>query len=198
PPTISASTPIRRSSPPPTRRREPRRRSPPTYTPASRSISAVKRQGSEHRGAATSMKIAPNRLADFLRRPPPEIRGVLVYGPDAGLVRERADQLTASICGDLKDPFRISELSPAILAGDPARLADEVAAMSLVGGRRVVRIRDAGEALAALLAGTLAGARGDSLIVIEAGDLPARSGLRKLCEAAANAAAVPCYADSPR
>ncbi len=144
------------------------------------------------------MKIAANRLADFLRRPPPEIRGVLLYGPDAGLVRERADQLTVSICGDLKDPFRISELSAAILAGDPARLADEVAAMSLVGGRRVVRIRDAGEALAALLAETFAGARGDSLIVIEAGDLPARSGLRKLCEARANAAAVACYADSPR
>jgi len=144
------------------------------------------------------MKIAANRLTDFLRRPPPEIRGVLLYGPDAGLVRERADQLTASICGDLKDPFRISELSAAILAGDPARLADEVAAMSLVGGRRVVRIRDAGEALAALLAATIAGARGDSLIVIEAGDLPARSGLRKLCEASVNAAAVACYADSPR
>jgi DNA polymerase III subunit delta len=144
------------------------------------------------------MKIPPNRLADFLRRPPPEIRGALLYGPDSGLVRERADQLTASICGDLRDPFRISELSAAILAADPARLADEVAAMSLVGGRRVVRIRDAGEALTALLAETLAGARGDSLIVIEAGDLPARSSLRKLCEATANAGAIACYADSPR
>src|SRR5216684_1792622 len=195
---MSARTLIRRSSPTPTRRREPRSRSPKIFTPVSRSISAAKRQGPDHRGAATGMKIAANRLADFLRRPPPEIRGVLLYGPDAGLVRERADQLTASICGDLKDPFRISELSAAILAGDPARLADEVAAMSLVGGRRVVRIRDAGEALAALLAETFAGARGDSLIVIEAGDLPARSGLRKLCEACANAAAVACYADSPR
>jgi DNA polymerase-3 subunit delta len=144
------------------------------------------------------MKIPPNRTAEFLRRPPPEIRGALLYGPDAGLVRERADLLTAAICGDLKDPFRISELSASILAADPARLADEVAAMSLVGGRRVVRIRDAGEALTALLAETFAGARGDSLIVIEAGDLPARSSLRKLCEATAHAGAIACYADSAR
>jgi DNA polymerase-3 subunit delta len=100
------------------------------------------------------MKIPANRLAEFLRRPPPEMRGALLYGPDAGLVRERADLLTAAICGNLKDPFRISELSASILAADTARLADEVAAMSLVGGRRVVRIRDAGEAVTALLAET--------------------------------------------
>ena len=36
------------------------------------------------------MKIAPARLAAFLQRPDPAIRAVLLYGPDAGLVRERA------------------------------------------------------------------------------------------------------------
>src|SRR5258708_8949557 len=180
------------------RRRAPRRRSEPISAAGWRFIPAGKGHSSDRRGPASDMKIPANRIAEFLRRPPPEIRGALLYGPDAGLVRERADLLTAAICGDLKDPFRISELSAAILAADPARLADEVAAMSLVGARRVVRIRDAGEALTALLAETFAGSRGDSLIVIEAGDLPARSSLRKLCEAAANAGAIACYVDSAR
>src|SRR5260221_9358348 len=196
--TIAAKARMRRSTQTTPRGRELRSKSPPISAPASCSISAVKRHSSDRRFPASGMKIPPNRLADFLRRPPPEIRGALLYGPDAGLVRERADQLTAAICGDLRDPFRISELTAAIVAADPARLADEVAAMSLVGGRRVVRIRDAGEALTALLAEAFAGSRGDSLIVIEAGDLPARSSLRKLCEATANAGAIACHADSAR
>jgi DNA polymerase III subunit delta len=144
------------------------------------------------------VKVAPKGVADFLRKPPAAIRAVLLYGPDGGQVRERADRLTAAICPDLKDPFRISELSASLLAGDPARLADEMAAMSLVGGRRVVRVRDAGDGVSALLGEALAGARGDTLVVVEAGDLPGRSSLRKLCEGSAGAAAIACYADTAR
>jgi len=144
------------------------------------------------------VKLPPARIADFLRRPPADLAGALLYGPDGGLVRERADQLAATACPDLKDPFRVSDLAAAALAGDPARLADELAALSLVGGRRVVRVREAGDALAPLLEAALAGTRGDSLLVIEAGELPPRSALRKFCEAAPGIAAIPCYADSGR
>jgi DNA polymerase-3 subunit delta len=143
------------------------------------------------------VKVPPNRVAEFLRRPPAELRAALFYGPDAGQVRERADRLSAAICPDLKDPFRISELTMALIAGDGARLADEVAALSLVGGRRVVRIRDGADGLTALLGTTIA-APGDSLIIIESGDLPGRSSLRKFCEASSGAAAIACYADSAR
>ncbi|HZS83126.1 MAG TPA: DNA polymerase III subunit delta [Stellaceae bacterium] len=144
------------------------------------------------------MKLPPARLAAFLRSPPPEFRAALLYGPDGGLVRERADALTAAVCPDLKDPFRIGELGAAALAADPARLADELAAMSLIGGRRVVRLRGAGDGVTALLSQALAGPRGDSFLVIEAGDLPARSSLRKLCEGAADIAVIGCYADAGR
>jgi DNA polymerase-3 subunit delta len=144
------------------------------------------------------VKLQSNRLAEFLRKPPAEFRAALFYGPDTGLVRERADRAVAAICPDLKDPFRIADLSSAALAADPARLADELAALSLVGGRRVIRIRDAGDSLAALLGSALAESKGDSFLVIEAGDLPARSSLRKLCEAAQNIAVGACYADGGR
>jgi DNA polymerase III subunit delta len=148
------------------------------------------------------MKIPANRIAEFLRQPPADLRAALFYGPDGGQVRERADRLTKTVCPDLADPFRIGELTAAALAADPARLADEVAAMSLIGGRRVVRVRDATDGVTTLLSAALApsagGNRGDSLVVIEAGDLPSRSSLRKFCETSAAAAAVACYADSAR
>lgn len=144
------------------------------------------------------MKLPANRLAELLRKPGPEFRAALFFGPDTGLVRERADRLTAAVCPDLKDPFRIAELSGATIAADPALLSDEVAAMSLIGGRRVIRVREAGDSLTATLGAALAAAQGDSLIVVEAGDLPPRSSLRKLGEAARDVAVVACYADSGR
>ena len=144
------------------------------------------------------MKLAPARIAAFLQRPDPEIRAALLYGPDEGLVRERAEALARSICPDLKDPFRVADLMAAVLAADPARLADEAAQLSLTGGRRVVRVRGAGDALAKLFAGFLESTSGEALVVAEAGELPSRSALRRAFEAARSAVAIGCYPDTPR
>lgn len=144
------------------------------------------------------MKLPANRLASFLKAPDAAWRAVLFYGPDGGLVRERADKVTAAICPDLKDPFRIAELSPSQLLGDRALLADEVAALSLTGGRRVIRIRGAEDPLTPVFTAILASSAGDSLVVIEGGDLGPRSSLRKLFESDPKAVACACYADSPQ
>ena len=50
---------------------------------------------------------------------------------------------------------------------DPARLADEAAAISMMGGRRVVRVRDAGNDLTELFEGFLKDPPGDALVVVE-------------------------------
>ena len=144
------------------------------------------------------MKLAAGRVDGCLRRPDPEIRAVLLYGPDAGLVRERAETVARAICPDLRDPFRIAELSGATLAADPARLADEAAQISLMGGRRVVRVREAGDTLATPLGRLLTDTPGDALVVIEAGDLPGRSALRRVFDDSPQGAAIGCYPDSAR
>ncbi len=141
------------------------------------------------------MKIAAARVESFLRRPNPAARAVLLYGPDGGMVRERAALLTRSVVADPGDPFRVAELSGAVLAADRARLADEAAAIAFGGGRRVVRVRQAGDEAAPAFAAFLDDPRGDALIVVEAGNLGSGSKLRKLFEASPVAAALPCYAD---
>jgi DNA polymerase-3 subunit delta len=144
------------------------------------------------------VKLAPSRIAAFLQRPDPAIRAVLLYGPDDGLVRERAEAVARTVCPDLKDPFRIADLTAAVLAADPVRLADEAAQLSLTGGRRVVRVRGAGDALAKLFAGFLENTPGEALVIAEAGELPSRSALRRSFEAARSGVAIGCYPDSPR
>jgi DNA polymerase-3 subunit delta len=144
------------------------------------------------------MKVATGSAEKCLRAPPPAVRAVLLYGPDAGLVRERADALVRLVAGDLADPFRVAEIAASALRDDPARLADEAAAMALTGGRRAVRVRDAADSLAGVFESFLADAAGDALVVVEAGNLPTRGKLRALFEAAGNTAAIGCYADDGR
>ncbi len=140
------------------------------------------------------MKLQGRAIEGFLARPDPKIRAVLVYGPDAGLVRDRADTVSRSVVADLDDPFRVVELTAKALAGYPARLVDEAAALSLTGGRRLIRLRETEDGVTGAFAALFeASTGGDSLVVAEAGDLGARSRLRLAFEAATTGAALPCY-----
>lgn len=144
-------------------------------------------------------KIAAGKVDAFLSDPAANCRGILLYGPNAGLVRERAEGFVARTVEDPHDPFRISELTPAALKDDPARLIDEVGALSLTGGVRIVRLRDAGDGERGALEEALGAAdRTDSIILVESGDIGPRSSLRRLFEEARNAAALPCYGDEGR
>jgi DNA polymerase-3 subunit delta len=143
------------------------------------------------------MKIAAARVDKFLAGFPPAIRLLLMYGPDAGLVRERAERVVQRIAGSVADPFRVAEIRGDALRTDPTRLHDEAAALSLIGGRRVVRLRDATDAAVDAVSNVLESVTGDTLVVVESGDLPARSRLRKLCEDSDRAAALPSYPDDP-
>lgn len=142
------------------------------------------------------MKIEPRQAEAFLKKPDPRIRGVVIYGNDDGLVAERAVALAKSICDDLNDPFRVVDIAGEVLKHDPARLADEFSALSMMGGRRVVRVRPAGEESVAALENLVAATAGDALIIVEGGNLTPRSGLRALAETEASLAAMPCYMDN--
>ena len=134
----------------------------------------------------------------FLAKPDPARPIVLLYGPDAGLVRERADALTASAVDDPNDPFSLVKIDGDELAAEPSRLVDEAMTVPLFGGRRAIRIR-AGTRNFASGIDTLAQMEPkDCRIVIEAGELRPDAPLRKACEKAKSAVAIACYADTER
>lgn len=144
------------------------------------------------------VKVQTGRADAFARAPDTKAQAVLVYGPDSGLVRERMQALCHSVLKGDDDPFRIADLDASMLKADPARLADEAASMSLTGGRRVVKVRDATDGISQVVEGFLDDLIGDALIVFSSGDLGPRSSLRKVFEGADNAAALPCYSDDAR
>ena len=134
------------------------------------------------------MKLDPARADAFLKHPGATALA-LIYGPDSGLVAERGAALTRAVLGaDSGDPFRFAELQ----SPDPSAFLNEATAASLIGGRRVVRVRDAADNLAKP-AETLLASPPDALIILEAADLTPRSKLRALAEKHPAAAALACY-----
>ena len=144
------------------------------------------------------MKVSAGRVAGFVANPDPAISAILVYGPNAGLVREHCDSMAGTILEDPDDPFQSVELTGSAMKETSTRLADEMLALSFGGGRRLVTVRDATDSItksleSALDAGSESGM--NAVALIEAGALTARSSLRKLCEKRDDCAALPCYAD---
>ena len=141
-----------------------------------------------------------HEFAGYIKREGTPYRIVLVYGPDRGLVSERAAEIAAKTGVDLKDDFSVLKLEASDLSGDPGRLADEFGAISLFGGDRLVWVKNAGNdrGLVQALEALTETDPGSSHLLIEAGDLKKGSGLRKVAENARSALAVPCYADDAR
>ncbi len=144
------------------------------------------------------MKLAVNDIPGFLKSPPAGLRGVLLYGPDGGLARERAEQLCKKVANNPSDPFNVIELNETHVLEDEARLADELSAMSLMGGRRLVKLRDAGDKSTPIIQSALAHAKGDGFLIVLADELGPRSSLRALFEKEPALAALPCYRDEGR
>jgi DNA polymerase-3 subunit delta len=134
----------------------------------------------------------------FLARPDPGRPVVLVFGPDAGLVRERVSALIKSSVEDVNDPFSLVRLEGEELAGDPARLIEEAQTIPLFGGRRAVLVKAGNRNIAPAVEPVLALPAIECRVVIEAGDMRRNAPLRVICERAKNAAALPCYADGER
>ena len=132
----------------------------------------------------------------FVTRPDAAKPIILLFGPDAGLVHERAGALIRSAVEDLRDPFALARIDGDTLADAPERLVEEAHTVPLFAGRRAVWVRAGSRPFIAAVEQVLASPPGaDCRIVIEAGDLKRGAPLRSLCERAPNAAALPCYPD---
>jgi len=134
----------------------------------------------------------------FLAKPNPAQPVVLVFGPDSGLVRERAEALIRASVDDVSDPFSLARLDGDELASEPTRLVEEANTVPLFGGRRAVWVKAGARNFAPAVEALLAATSPDCRVVIEAGDLRRTAPLRALCERARNAAALPCYEDGQK
>lgn len=136
----------------------------------------------------------------WLERPDPRISIVLLYGPDRGLVAERAKAFAVRTGLPLDDPFSVVKLDAADLDNDDGRLLTEARTIPMFSDRRLLWVRNAGvqKSLAEDVKVLVTEPPRDAIVLIEAGDLKKGAGLRAIVEGADNAMALPCYADEGR
>ena len=141
------------------------------------------------------MKFNQALYRTFLAKPNPKIKAILVYGPDEGAVHETALELAKTVVNDLKDPFRVTSLTPASFKNTPSILLYEASAIPLMGGRKLILINEADNNITNQINDFINLYNGDSFVVISAGNLLKTSSLRKLAESSENMAAISCYSD---
>lgn len=146
------------------------------------------------------VEVKSHEVESFLQKQARHYRIFIVYGPDKGLVAERASAIAASTGIDQTDGFALTRLDIGDLQGDPGRLIDEVNAFGLFGGEKLIWIRGASnekylvDGLQHLGTNPPEG----SYVIVEAGDLKKGSALRKVGEGNRSIAVIACYQDDPR
>jgi DNA polymerase III subunit delta len=132
----------------------------------------------------------------FLKSLDPRLAAVLFYGPDAGLVAERAQRLAKSLAGRDTPEGEILQFEDADLESDSDRLSVELQTMPMFGGRKIIRARAGRRIATNTIKPLIEGPGLAGFLIIEAGNLKPDEGLRGLFEKSATTAAVACFPDS--
>ena len=135
------------------------------------------------------MKANANQIRAALDRPDPDTRFYLLHGPDEAGARALAAQLARALGSEAE---RV-DIEPATLRGDPARLADEAASISLFGGVRYIRVDGMGEESLDAVQALLDAPRAGNPVVAIAPGVKGSGKLVKLAIAARDALSFGCY-----
>lgn len=132
--------------------------------------------------------IHPRTFAALLVSGAPAGAIVALHGANEALRGDLLKAIYEATAVDPRDPFRVVRLETGDLDSDPARLADELTAVSMFGGSRLVVVRCASRRLVEHVELALSLPRADCVLVLACGALTEPQELRTL--AAANAALI--------
>ncbi|MCH9807132.1 MAG: DNA polymerase III subunit delta [Alphaproteobacteria bacterium] len=142
--------------------------------------------------------IKNHEAARFLKTANANISAILTYGPDAGMVSERA-RAAAKCWANLEDPpSEIVRIDDADLEQNPDRLSIELMTVPMFGGRKVILATTGRRLNAKLLKDIVAPGPLPGILVVEGGNLKPTDSLRSVFEKAKHAAAIACYPDEGR
>ncbi len=145
------------------------------------------------------MKLSTREAVGYFAKPDPNRTGLLIYGADSMRVALRRQEVIAALIGpNGDDEMRLTRIPAAELRKDPALLSDAIKAQGFFPGPRVAFVEDATETHGKIITAALADwVEGDAQVIVTAGQLTARSSLRKLFEGHRNAYATGIYAEPP-
>lgn len=145
------------------------------------------------------MKLSARDATAYFRKPDPKAAGALIYGGDAMRVAMRRQEVVKALVGpNGEEEMRLTRIAGADLRKDPAQLGDAIKAQGFFPGPRVAFVEDATDGTAEIVAAALSDwAKGDAQVIVTAGQLAARSKLRKVFESHRSTYAIGIYDDPP-
>jgi len=145
------------------------------------------------------VKLNGREAARYFADPDRSATGALIFGQDAMRVAMKRQQLIASLIGKTgEEEMRLERMSASELRKNPALLLDAIKAQGFFPGPRVAFVEDAADGLNKTIAAALADWKpGDAQLVVTAGNLTARSTLRKTFETHKAAFSIGIYNDPP-
>jgi DNA polymerase-3 subunit delta len=141
------------------------------------------------------MNIKPDQVDGILKSLPPQIRGVVIYGSNEGMISSLSQRFIKAVSPDIYDAFHVSYLNMSDITADVGALYAEYNAQSLMGGRRVVVIKDATNLLTKTLQELLKNSSSDSLLVITSDSLKTKDSLAVMAKDEASFYGIGCYED---
>ncbi len=145
------------------------------------------------------MKVTANKAEAFCRNPDKSIKVFLLFGSDKGMVRDHLSFVTKAYKQRAGNDLSVSKLAIEEVRSDLSLLYDEVLGFSLFAEERLITVEEVTDSDKALVQSLLE--ESDKLtapLVLLAGNLTAKSQLRKVCEKHSAVASVPAYADDQR
>ena len=141
------------------------------------------------------MIIKPEHAEKAIASLPPQIRCVLIYGSNEGMITTLTQNFTKAISPDIYDAFHVSYLEMSDITSDVGVLYAEYNAQSLMGGRRVVVVKEATNALAKTLKELLTDSSSDSLLIITSTSLKTKDTLVGMSKESQEFYSIGCYDD---
>lgn len=141
------------------------------------------------------MNIKPAQLASFCRQPDEKIKCIVLFGTNEGLINEWQNKCAVAVCEDVNDAFRFSLFEMEQISSNGGEIYSEYHAQSLMGGRRVIVVKNADNNIYPIVKNTLAETKSDNLLIITSLSLNTRSALINWAKEQENIYVVGCYDD---
>ncbi len=145
------------------------------------------------------MKLAGLQASRYFSKPDPTRMGLLIFGADAMRVALKRQEVIAALIGpEGEGEMRLSRIAGAELRKQGSLLLDAIKEIGFFPGPRVAFVEDATDTHAPAIAQAVKDWRaGDAQIIVTAGNLTAKSALRKLFEPHPNGVAIGIYDEPP-
>ena len=147
------------------------------------------------------MKIQNFKIDQYCKGLKPITPAILLYGQDYGLISERSSLIINSFFNNVNqkhNSLNIVDLSNSNLLLYPESLEMEVTSISLLSRKKIVRVKDASDALLKIIDDYFVYSHPDCLVILLSDALSPRSKIRKFFEAHNDAVILPCYSDDKK